>query len=83
VIIPDSTDPAYLAGSIVNATATVVLTGSGTLTGLLLKNFGQPLTTAPTLTVNGVGTSATATTNPATVVAAAILGVTIQPGVGP
>jgi hypothetical protein len=83
VIVPDPTDPALAAGLITNGTATCVLTGAGTLTGLLLKNAGQPLTTAPTLTVNGVGASATATTSPATVVAAANDTVTIQPAVGP
>jgi len=83
VIVPDPTDPALAAGLITNGTATCVLTGAGTLTGLLLRNAGQPLTTAPTLTVNGVGASATATTNPATVVAVANDTVTIQPAVGP
>ena len=81
LILPDPFDPNFLSGSpaIVNATATVVLTGAGTLTGLLLVNAGTLLTTAPTLTVNGAGTSATATTNPATVVAAATDQVTFQP----
>ena len=83
VIVPDPTDPALAAGLITNGTATCVLTGAGTVTGLLLRNAGQPLTTAPTLTVNGVGASATATTSPATVVAAANDTVTIQPAVGP
>jgi hypothetical protein len=78
-LLPVQNDPAYLAGTIINAAATVVLTGAGTLTGLLLVNFGGPLTTAPTLTVNGVGTTATATTNPATVVAAANDVITLQP----
>jgi hypothetical protein len=84
VIVTDPTDPNLLAGlAITQATATVALTGSGTLTGLLLINAGVLLTTAPTLTVNGAGTSATATTNPATVVAAANDVITIQPDVGP
>jgi hypothetical protein len=79
-ILPVQNDPALLAGTITSqATATVALTGAGTLTGLLLVNFGQLLTTAPTLTVNGVGASATATTNPATVVAAANDIITLQP----
>lgn len=77
LLIPDPTDPGL--GSIVNATATVALTGAGTVTALLLVNFGEPLTTAPTLTVNGVGSSATATTNPATVTAAGTDVVTLQP----
>jgi hypothetical protein len=81
-IVTDSTDPSLLAGSAITpATATVALTGAGTLTGLLLINAGVLLTTAPTLTVNGVGTSATATTNPATVVAAANDVITMQPAV--
>jgi hypothetical protein len=79
VIIPDPTDPALAAGLITNAAAHCVLAGAGTLTGLLLVNFGAPLTTAPTLTVNGAGTAATATTNPATVVAATTVAVTLQP----
>ena len=79
VILPDPADPALQAGLITNATAHCVLTGAGTLTGLLLQTAGQPLTTAPTLTVNGVGASATATTSPATVVAAANDVVTMQP----
>lgn len=78
-IVPVQTDPGFTNGLITNATATVALTGSGTLTGLLLVNFGAPLTTAPTLTVSGAGTSATATTNPATVVAAANDVITFQP----
>lgn len=79
-ILPVQNDPAYISGAITaNATATVVLTGAGTLTGLLLVNFGQLLTTAPTLTVNGAGTLATATTNPAAVVAAAFDVITLQP----
>lgn len=79
LILPDPFDPAFLLGSIVNATATVVLAGAGTLTAALLVNAGTLLTTAPTLTVNGAGTSATATTSPATVVAAATDIVTFQP----
>ncbi len=78
-ILPVQTDPAFLAGSITNATATLTLTGAGTLTAVLLGNFGQPLTTAPTLTVAGVGTTATVTTVPAAVVAAANDTITLQP----
>jgi hypothetical protein len=65
--------------AIVQAKCTVALTGAGTITGLLLVSGGQLLTTAPTLTVNGVGSAATATTSPATVVAAANDVLTIQP----
>jgi len=80
-IYPDPTDPNFISGTaIANATATVVLTGAGTLTGLLLINFGTALATAPVLTVAGAGTTATATTNPATVVAAANDIITFQPG---
>lgn len=79
-IVPDQTDPAFLSGAITsNATATLTLTGSGTLTAVLLGNFGQLLTTAPTLTVAGAGTLATVTTVPATVVAAANDTITLQP----
>lgn len=83
-LFPDQTDPAWLAGA-ANlwypnpGLVTVALTGAGTLTGLLLVNAGQLLTTAPTLTVNGIGSSATATTSPASVVAAATDTLTIQP----
>lgn len=46
-------------GTIVNATATCVLTGAGAVTAALCTNSGAPQTTAPTLTVAGVGTTAT------------------------
>jgi hypothetical protein len=75
ILYSDPTDPST---AIVPATFTVALTGAGTVTAALLVNGGQLLTTAPTLTVNGVGSSATATTNPATVVAAANDVITIQ-----
>lgn len=83
-LYPDQTDPAWIAGTAQiwypnPGLVTVALTGSGTVTGVLLINAGQSLTTAPTLTINGVGSSATATTNPATVVAAANDVLTIQP----
>ena len=80
LLIPDPADPST---NIVNAAATVALTGAGTLTAVLLSNFGEPLTTAPTLTVNGVGSSATATTVPASVVASHHDIVTLQPASGP
>jgi len=83
VIVTDPTDPNLLAGvAITPAAATVALTGAGTVTALLLINAGTLLTTAPTLTVNGAGTSATATTSPATVVAAANDVLTLQPAAG-
>lgn len=83
-LAPNPTDPAFLAGNVNLPTpnpglVTVALTGAGTVTGVLLTNFGQALTTAPTLTIGGVGSGATATTNPATVVAAANDVLTIQP----
>lgn len=76
LLLPAPGDPST---NIVNATATVALTGAGTITAVFLANFGAPLTTAPTLTVNGVGASAVVTTNPATVTAAANDLVTLQP----
>lgn len=76
LIIPSMLEPT--TSNIVNATATVALTGAGTLTAVLLINFGTPLTTAPTLTVGG-GSSGTATTQPATVTAAANDVIGLQP----
>jgi hypothetical protein len=78
-LLPVQNDPAFIAGSITNATATLTLTGAGTLTAVLLGNFGGPLTTAPTLTVAGAGTTGTVTTVPAAVVAAANDTITLQP----
>jgi hypothetical protein len=75
-ILPGQTDPGTITS---NATATLTLTGAGTLTAVLLGNFGQPLTTAPTLTVAGAGTTATVTTVPAAVIAAANDTITLQP----
>ncbi len=75
-ILPGQTDPGTITS---NATATLTLTGAGTLTAVLLGNFGAPLTTAPTLTVGGAGTTATITTVPSTVVAAANDTITMQP----
>lgn len=78
-LLPDQTDPAFLNGTIKNATAALQLTGAGTLTAVLLGNFGGPLTTAPTLTVAGAGTLGTVTTVPAVVLAAANDTITLQP----
>lgn len=65
VIVPDFSDPNYINGTIVNASGiTVALTGGGTLTAVLLTNFGQSLSAGPTLTVSGAGSSATAATTP-------------------
>ncbi len=76
VVVPDPFDPNL--NIITAARITCSVTGAGTLTAALLLNFGQPLTTAPTLTVAGAGASATATTNPAAVVAAAVMTVFLQ-----
>lgn len=81
ILIPSPLEPA--SSNIVNASVTVVLAGAGTLTAVLLINFGTPQTSAPTLTVTGAGSSATATTNPSTVTSAASDIITIQPAVGP
>jgi hypothetical protein len=69
MILPNPNDPNFLNGSITSqATATATLGGSGTLTAVLLTNFGQNVGTAGTgitLTVAGAGSSATAATVPA------------------
>jgi hypothetical protein len=81
VIVPTPADPAL--ETIQNATATTVLTGAGTVTAVLLKCFGAPQATAPTLTVTGAGSGATAATAPATLVAPVEETITIQPSSGP
>ena len=86
VIVPNVNDPAYISGAITSyGTATVALTGAGTLTAVLLTNFGQNLASGPTLTVNGAGSSATAATTPVSGswVAAANDVITLQPDIGP
>lgn len=60
VIQPNPNDPNYIAGSVVNGSATVALTGSGTLAAVLCTDPGTPLTVTPTMTVAGAGTSAAA-----------------------
>lgn len=60
----DPADPNQQNGLITSASATCSLTGSGTVTAVLLLNFGESLNAAPTLTITGVGSSATATVNP-------------------
>jgi hypothetical protein len=61
----DPADPAWQAGLVTSkATATCVLTGSGTVTAVLLVNFGDAQASAPTLSITGAGSSATATVNP-------------------
>jgi hypothetical protein len=59
LIIPMPDDPSL--GSITLPALTAVVGGAGTLTAVLLVNPGAPVTSAPTLTVNGVGSSATCT----------------------
>ena len=66
-IVPDPYDPNL--NTITPARATCVLTGAGTLTGVLLLNSGATSGAAgagPTLTVAGAGTAATAAPIPAT-----------------
>lgn len=61
-IIPDPFDPNL--NIITPAAAHCVLAGSGTLTAVLLQNFGTSQASGITLTVNGAGSSATAVTTP-------------------
>ncbi len=63
-IIANPTDPAYLSGSITNATATTALVGSGTLSAVLCTNPGASFATVPSLTIAGAGSSAAATIVP-------------------
>lgn len=53
-------DPRDTVGA--NASATCVLTGSGTITGLFATDFGNPVTSIPTLTFTGGGGSGAAAT---------------------
>lgn len=50
-------DPRDTTGG--GATATTALTGAGTLTGLVVTDFGTPLTAVPTLTFSAGGSAAT------------------------
>mgnify|MGYP001608434172 FL=1 len=61
-ILPNPADPNYLSTTaIVNASATAVLIGSGSISAILCTNPGAPAA-APTLTITGTGgSSATAT----------------------
>jgi len=63
-IIPNPFD--VNIGIITVPTVTVALTGAGTVTAVVMDNFGTTAGAAPTLTINGAGSSATAT---ATIVA--------------
>lgn len=58
-LIPNPMDPNL--GIITFPALTATLTGSGEIAAILPVLPGTPLTTAPTLTVNGAGSSATAT----------------------
>lgn len=65
VIVADPNDPGT---NIVNATATATVGGAGTLTAVLLVDFGLNVGTAGTgitLTIGGAGSGATAVTAPA------------------
>lgn len=64
VLVPSSSDPNI--NTIVQARAVTTLTGAGTITAILLVNFGTQLAAAPTLAVSGTGSGATATTLPVT-----------------
>ncbi|HEV2225085.1 MAG TPA: hypothetical protein VGR84_18985 [Candidatus Acidoferrales bacterium] len=75
-VIPDPFDPNIAL--ITPAVVTLALTHAGQLTGVVMLNFGTEQGSAPTLTVNGAGTSATCTTNPAVFVAAATDIITMQ-----
>jgi hypothetical protein len=61
-ILPNPTDPNYLAGStIVQAVTTIGLFGSGSISAVICTNPGNPQSAAPTLTIGGAGSNATAT----------------------
>lgn len=64
------------------ASATVVLAGAGTVTGVVLKSAGAAAAALPTLTITGQGTGAAATVLPATEVAPANDTITLQPASG-
>lgn len=60
-IIPNPFD--VNIGTITVPTVTVALTGSGTITAVIMDNFGTTAGAAPTLTIGGAGSSGTATAN--------------------
>lgn len=60
-VIPNPFDLSI--GSITVPTLTTTLTGAGTVTAVLMDNFGTASGSAPTLTIGGAGTGATATAN--------------------
>jgi len=61
-ILPNPTDPNYLAGStIVQAVTTIGTFGSGSISAVICTNPGNPQSIGgPTLTIGGAGNSATA-----------------------
>lgn len=62
VLTPSPFDPNVTTGAIQTATATALLTGSGTVSAILCTNNGASVGgTAPTLTIAGGNSSATAT----------------------
>jgi hypothetical protein len=91
VLVTDPFDPVQLAAVSNPATAavirparaTVALTGAGAVTAVLLNYFGQALATAPTLTITGSGSGATAALVPTSWVAPANDELTLQPSSGP
>jgi hypothetical protein len=58
VVVPSPFDPNLATGAITPATVTFALVGSGSIAAVICTNSGQPQAAAPTLTVSGVGTSA-------------------------
>lgn len=60
-VIPNPFDPNI--GTITVPTITCVLTGAGTVTAVVMDYFGTTSGSAPTLTISGAGSSATATAN--------------------
>lgn len=55
-LIPDPRD----TGPTTNASAVATVTGTGTVTGILIRNYGTPLTTIPTFTFSSGSVAATA-----------------------
>lgn len=59
VLVPSPFDPNLNAG-ITTATALATLIGSGSVTGLICTNNGNSVSSVPTLTISGAGSSAAA-----------------------
>lgn len=91
LLVPDPFDPVILAAStsptpsaIRDAKASVVLTGAGTVTRVFIVTNGVGgLTTAPTLTISGQGTGATAVVTPLNWIAPANDQLAMQAASGP